>query len=189
MNKLISSVFAIGLLTFNLVTSAEPDGLEALVGTEIPRFECRTYGSWGTLAEEGIAKLLQVRDRANKHCLSCRGPQCLMKQWPDKQSEGRRLCESLYCIPKSFPRAVTSEQSGWAAHVAEVHFKVDQEGRGKLQEYVALTEADRIKPYKREIERTTRGFLHSTRFEPLVVDGEAKEIVNLVYVIRIENRD
>ena len=66
--------------------------------------------------------------------------------------------------------------------------KVDQEGRGKLQEYVALTEADRIKPYKREIERTTRGFLNSTRFERLVVDGEAKEIVNLFYVIRIENR-
>tara|TARA_B100000242_G_scaffold98795_1_gene68038 strand:- start:1976 stop:2197 length:222 start_codon:yes stop_codon:yes gene_type:complete len=73
--------------------------------------------------------------------------------------------------------------------VAEVRFKVDQEGRGKLQEYVALTEADRIKPYKREIERTTRGFLNSTRFERLVVDGEAKEIVNLFYVIRIENRE
>ena len=73
--------------------------------------------------------------------------------------------------------------------MAEVHFKVDQEGRGKLQEYVALTEADRIKPYKREIERTTRGFLHSTRFEPLVVDGEAKEIVNLFYVIRINDLD
>ena len=45
MNKLISTAFAIGLLTFSLVISAEPDGLEALVGTEIPRFECRTYGS------------------------------------------------------------------------------------------------------------------------------------------------
>lgn len=189
MNTIISATIATGLVICSHVASAAPDGLEPLVGTEIPRFECRTYGSWGTLAKEGMAKLLQVRDRANKHCLSCRGPQCLMKQWPDDQSEGRRLCESLYCIPKSFPRAVTSEQSGWAAHVAEVRFKVDQEGRGKLQEYVALTEADRIKPYKREIERTTRGFLNSTRFEPLVVDGEAKEIVNLFYVIRINDLD
>lgn len=189
MNTIISAATATGLVICSLVASAAPEGLEALVGKEIPRFECRTYGTWGTLAEEGLAKLLQVRDRANKHCLSCRGPQCLLKQWPDDQSGGRRLCESLYCIPKSFPRAVTAEQTGWAAHLAEVRFKVDREGRGKLQEYVALTEADRIKPYRREIERTTRGFLHSTRFEPLVVDGEAKEIVNLFYVIRINDLD
>lgn len=82
---------------------------------------------------------------------------------------------------------VTSAQSGWADHVAEVFFKVDADRRGKLQEYIARTNADRIKSYKREIDRTAKTFLRSTRFEPLVIDGESKEIVNLYKVIRIES--
>ena len=166
---------------------SEVPTLETLVGKDIPWFQCRTYGSWGKLSAEGLKKLDEVRPRANKHCLVCRGAQCALKRWPEDQGTGRSLCQSLYCVPKSFPRAVTSEQSGWAAHLAEVRFKVTKNGRGALTEYVALTNGDRIKPYQREINRTTKSFLHSTRFEPLIIDGEEKEIVNLSYRVQFYN--
>ena len=181
-------ILAAFLLSFsNAAAWSEVTTLEALVGKEIPWFQCRTYGLWGNLSAEGLKKLEEVRPRANKHCLVCRGDQCALKRWPEDQGAGRSLCQSLYCVPKSFPRAVTSEQSGWAAHLAEVRFKVTENGRGALTEYIARTNEDRIRPYQKEINRTTKGFLHSTRFVPLIIDGEKKEIVNLSYVIQIKN--
>ena len=53
MKTIILAATATGLVICSFVASAAPDGLEALVGKEIPRFECRTYGSWGTLAKGG----------------------------------------------------------------------------------------------------------------------------------------
>ena len=176
-------------MLFSLAAQAEAASLEALVGSEIPRFQCQIYSSSGTLAKVGIARLQEVRSKANKHCLACRGDQCVVKQWPKGQEQGRALCHSLYCIATKYPRAVTSEQTGWADHLAEVRFKINRDGRGQMLEYIARTNADRIKPYKREIDRTTQGLLHSTLFEPLVVDGEPKEIVNLFYLMRIEGMD
>ena len=180
-------LFTLLLSVSDVPAWSDVEALEALVGKDIPWFQCRTYGSWGTLSDKGLEKLEEVRPLANKHCLVCRGAQCALKRWPEDQDAGRSLCQSLYCIPKSYPRAVTSEQSGWAAHLAEVRFKISKDGRGALTEYVARTNEDRIRPYNREINRTIKSFLHSTRFVPLIVDGEKKEIVNLSYVVQINN--
>ena len=167
---------------------AEQNSLESLVGTEIPVFQCNML-SGGLLTKGGVAQLKKVREKANKYCLACRGDQCIAKQWPEDEAQELQLCKSLYCVPARFPKTILSDQVGWAGHTAEVAYKVTKKGRGKLMSYTATENADAIRSYKKEIESSVGSFLRNTRFVPLVVDGEEKELVNLYYTVTVENRD
>lgn len=167
---------------------AEQNSLESLVGTEIPVFQCNML-SGGLLTKGGVTQLKKVREKANKYCLACRGDQCIAKQWPEDKAQELQLCKSLYCVPARFPKTILSDQVGWAGHTAEVAYKVTKKGRGKLMSYTATENADAIRSYKKEIESSVGSFLRNTRFVPLVVDGEEKELVNLYYTVTVENRD
>ena len=55
--------------------------------------------------------------------------------------------------------------------------------------YTATENADAIRSYKKEIDSSVGSFLRSTRFVPLVVDGEEKELVNLYYTVTVVDVD
>jgi len=175
------------LLPVSLVR-AEQNSLESLVGTEIPAFQCNML-SGGSLTKDGIAQLKKVREKANKYCLACRGDQCIAKQWPEDRVQELQLCQSLYCVPARFPKTMLSDQRGWAPHTANVVYKVEKNGRGKLLSYTATENAEAISSYKKEINQSVGSFLRNTRFVPLIVDGERKELVNLYYTVNIYNRN
>jgi hypothetical protein len=175
------------LLPVSLVR-AEQNSLESLVGTEIPAFQCNML-SGGSLTKDGIAQLKKVREKANKYCLACRGDECIAKQWPEDRVQELQLCQSLYCVPARFPKTMLSDQRGWAPHTANVVYKVEKNGRGKLLSYTATENAEAISSYKKEINQSVGSFLRNTRFVPLIVDGERKELVNLYYTVNIYNRN
>ncbi|HBF62916.1 MAG TPA: hypothetical protein DDW59_05740 [Gammaproteobacteria bacterium] len=175
------------LLPVSLVR-AEQNSLESLVGTEIPAFQCNML-SGGSLTKDGIAQLKKVREKANKYCLACRGDECIAKQWPEDRVQELQLCQSLYCVPARFPKTMLSDQRGWAPHTANVVYKVEKNGRGKLLSYTATENAEAIRSYKKEINQSVGSFLRNTRFVPLIVDGERKELVNLYYTVNIYNRN
>ena len=187
MSFVIKVVLVALLLPISLVT-AEQKSLESLVGTEIPVFECKTL-TGGALTKEGIARLEKVREKANKHCLACRGDQCIAKQWPEDKVQELQLCRSLYCVPVRFPKTILSDQIGWADHTADVVYKVTKDGRGKLMSYTATENADALRSYKKEIDNSVGSFLRNTRFVPLIVDGESKELVNLQYTVNVVDRN
>ena len=185
--------FAIKIALFSLLlpvslVRAEQNSLECLVGTEIPVFQCNML-SGGSLTKDGVAQLKKVREKANKYCLACRGDQCIAKRWPGDKVQELQLCKSLYCVPVRFPKTILSDQIGWADHTADVVYKVTKKGRGKLMSYTATENADALRSYKKEIDSSVGSFLRNTRFVPLVVDGEKKELVNLYCTVTVVDRD
>lgn len=131
----------------------------------------------------------KLRKKANKYCLACRGDECVAKQWPEDRVQELQLCQSLYCVPERFSKTLLSDQSGWAPHTANVAYKVEKNGRGKLLSYTATVNAKAIRSYKKEINQSVGSFLRNTRFVPLIVDGERKELVNLYYTVKVYNRN
>lgn len=186
MSFAIKVAFFALLLPISLV-SAEQKSLESLVGTEIPAFRCNMLAA-GSLTKEGIAQLKKLREKANKYCLACRGDECIAKQWPQDRVKELQLCHSLYCVPARFPKTMLSDQRGWAAHTANVVYKVEKNGRGKLLSYTVTENAGAIRSYKKEINQSVGSFLRNTRFVPLVVDGEPKELVNLYHTVNVHSR-
>jgi len=180
------ALFAL-LLPISLV-SAEQNSLESLVGAEIPAFQCNTL-SGGSLTKDGIVQLKKLREKANKYCLACRGDECIAKQWPEDRVQELQLCQSLYCVPAVFPKTILADQRGWASHTANVVYKVEKNGSGKLLSYTATENAEAIRSYKKEINQSVGSFLKNTRFVPLIVDGGRKELVNLYYTVNIYNRN
>lgn len=187
MSFVVKVVMVALLLPMSLVR-AEQKSLESLVGTEIPIFQCETL-TGGALTNEGVAQLKKVREKANKYCLACRGDQCIAKQWPEDREQELQLCRSLYCVPMRFPKTILSDQIGWAEHTADVVYKIEKNGRGKLLSYTAIKNADAIRSYKKEINSSVGSFLRNTRFVPLIVDGERKELVNLYYTVNVLDGD
>jgi len=88
-----------------------------------------------------------------------------------------------------FPKTILSDQIGWAEHTADVVYKIEKNGRGKLLSYTAIKNADAIRSYKKEINSSVGSFLRNTRFVPLIVDGESKELVNLYYTVNVLDGD
>jgi hypothetical protein len=81
------------------------------------------------------------------------------------------------------------DQRGWAPHKANVVYKVEKSGRGKLLSYTATENAEAISAYRKEINQSVGSFLENTRFVPLIVDGQRKELVNLYYTVDINKRN
>ena len=81
-------------------------------------------------------------------------------------------------------------RSAWlgSAH-GERRIQGRKNGRGKLLSYTATENAEAIRSYKKEINQSVGSFLRNTRFVPLIVDGERKELVNLYYTVNIYNRN
>ena len=180
------ALFAL-LLPMSLVR-AEQSSLESLVGTEIPVFQCNML-SGGSLTKDGIAQLKKLREKGNKYCLACRGDECIAKQWPEGRVQELQLCQSLYCVPARFPKNMLFDQRGWAPHKANVVYKVEKSGRGKLLSYTATENAEAVSAFRKEINQSVGSFLENTRFVPLVVDGQRKELVNLYYTVDINKRN
>ena len=55
--------------------------------------------------------------------------------------------------------------------------------------YTATENADALRSYKKEIYNSVGSFLRNTRFVPLIVDGESKELVNLYYTVNVVDRN
>lgn len=170
------------------VARAEQNSLESLVGTEIPVFQCNMLAG-GSLTKDGVAQLKKLREKGNKYCLACRGDECIAKQWPQERVQELQLCQSLYCVPARFPKNMLFDQRGWAPHKANVVYKVEKSGRGKLLSYTATENAEAISAYRKEINQSVGSFLENTRFVPLIVDGQRKELVNLYYTVDINKRN
>ena len=82
--------------------NAEQADLESLVGSEIPLFQCASP-SGATLTRDGITQLRKLREKANKYYLTCKGDQCIAKQWPEELSPRTAVMPvSLLC-----PRAIS----------------------------------------------------------------------------------
>lgn len=181
--KIISFACLLSIAAVN----AEQADLESLVGSEIPLFQCASP-SGATLTRDGITQLRKLREKANKYCLTCKGDQCIAKQWPEERAQERQLCQSLYCVPARFPTYNLADEIGWQEHAAQVSYKVNRRGRGQLLNYQATENADAISPYQAEVAESVNAFLKNTRFVALEVDGDTKELVNLSYKLKVPKR-
>ncbi len=139
----------------------------------------------GQLTKEGSQKSIEMRPKANKHCLTCDGGSCALKTWPENNTQEAAICKRLYCTPTSSPKEMFSDNS-WGSFEADIFFEITKNGRGKFKSVVIKDKKVRV--YKKEIEKTLTKYLRGVRFAPLKIDGEKFSVTNAVSGFEYVNR-
>ena len=137
------------------------------------------------LTKEGSQKSLEMRPKANKHCLKCGDNSCALKAWPAGNPQEAAICKRLYCTPISSPKEMFSDNS-WGSFGADIFFDITKNGRGKFKSVFIKDKKMRV--YEKEIEKTLTKYLRGVRFTPLDIDGAKYPITNAVTRFEYVNR-
>ena len=186
MRSLIA-VFLISLITISNAEVPLLKSQQTMSKTGI--FACQSTLGTTRLTDEGAKTLLDVRLKANKHCLSCTKKNCELRSWLDNEPEAKALCSSLYCVPMSSPSLLTTKNASWAPHAAEVFFEITENGRGELTSMEFLGNPQSLLADQSDIERTVAKQLSDSKFVPLLVDGQPRRITKLSFTYRKTHAD
>ena len=144
-------------------------------------FVCEMPLGEATLTGAGVEQLLFSRSKIQKHCLTCDGGQCSVKNWPAKATEESALCASLFCIPKETHLLRRNRTSSSIDHEARVYFEITEEGRGLLTKVKFASSSGSMTPAKKQTRRAIRDQLAQSVFVPVTIDGVPRKITNLRY--------
>lgn len=123
-------------------------------------------------------KLELIREKTIDTCLKCEGDSCQMKIWPSNKKGDAMVCQRLFCTPQKIRKVageeITADIAPGSSHI-EFTYRVTS--KGKVQD-VQITSVEGVMN-NREAYRWVTGVTRRTLFLPLVVNGKAKEIINL----------
>lgn len=169
MYKLVYLISMSAIFASAWVNAAEtfPDNL--------PTFTCETQ----PLTRDGMKMALSNRERFAKACLACIGDECAMRVWPEGYEERETLCKNTYCLPKKVKKMVFAEGYNMSY---KYRFQISAEGKANMMdgEYLSgepkgvtgkNTREDHLNLIKKSLDRV--------QYEPLVIDGRAKSLINL----------
>ena len=150
---------------------------EATFGSDLERVNCPIFSG---LTKEGYEKVLGMRAKATTYCVACSGDQCAMKIWSAERKNEALLCQRLFCTPIKPVADIFHDEdhegnSKRTPFAATFHYKINKEGRGEL---VSLKKQKGRQSESELFEFVNKG-LSRLEFEPLVIDGQAREILNL----------
>ena len=122
-----------------------------------------------------LPNILEMRPRLLSHCLSCNGTVCTRRSFQTHQQLEARLCQRVFWTPIRIPGSMSV--SGNVEPVAvSIGFTISTKGRAENIEIRSLegkvTQGSVLQLIQRGAART--------RFEPLVIEEVAYEIVGLI---------
>ncbi len=147
--------------------------------SEIPLFNCPAV----KLSASGKQLAKENHDRFAKLCLVCDGDDCAMRAWPADYETYEDLCRNTFCAPIQSKRARLLDQSYLGDHTIRFHYRISSAGEAELVENTFLKGAPDGKTaqeVKKDYDKFLRGYIQRNSYRPVVIDGSAKSIINLV---------
>ena len=122
-----------------------------------------------------IKTIVERRQTTFKHCLACEGEQCVFKEWPAEGKDFADACKLLFCTPTKMPRKMFVSDD--TAKEGGVFFTYGINKKGRV-DFVEVTELRGELTEESALE-LIRDFFERRRYEPIVIDGKAYELVDL----------
>ena len=130
---------------------------------------------YAELEKKYLAMILDLRPKLFSTCLSCQGSRCITEVWPEGKVTEKLLCKRLFWTPTKVARFMIAGGEHSSPLSVSFNFTISTLGRVEDIE-VASFEGDIAE--EELLELIERG-ASKTRFEPVVVDDMAYEIVGL----------
>ena len=153
--------------------SAFPDNL--------PSFACEIK----PLSRTGLKTALANRQRFAQACLACLSNECAIRIWPSCYEDQANLCRNTFCLPKSVKRLAFAE--GYNMRY-QYRYQVSSDGSASLIDGHYLEGEPRGvtgKRTKAEHLELLNKFLSRASYEPVIIDGEPKSLINLSAIFEI----
>ena len=147
----------------------------------LPTFSCETQ----PLTRDGLKMVLSNRERFAKACLACIGDECAMRVWPAGYESRETLCRNTYCSPKKVKKMVFSEGYNMSY---KYRYSISAYGRANFIEGEYLTGEPKGVTGKSTQEshlNLIKKSLNRVQYEPVVINGRAKSLINLETIFEI----
>lgn len=167
--KLLVFATALGLLTTNTVLAAET------FPANLPTFACEIK----PLTRDGLKTAKANRKRFSQACLACIGDECAMRIWPAGFEDRETLCRNTFCLPKKVKRMTFSEGYNMSYRY---NYRVSAEGQTTILDGEYLEGEPRGvtgKKTKEEHMELLSKFVSRVEYEPIIINGKAKALINL----------
>ena len=106
-----------------------------------------------------------------------------MRAWPGEYETYEQLCRNTFCAPIQSKRPRLLDQSYLGDHTIRFHYRISSEGQAELVENTFVEGAPDRKTFremKKDYDKFLKGFIQRNTYRPLMIDGSAKNIINLV---------
>ncbi|NCF44263.1 MAG: hypothetical protein GWP70_05515 [Proteobacteria bacterium] len=160
---------ALGLLTAQAATAAQT------FPADLPSFACEIK----PLTRSGLKIAQANRERFAKLCLACIEDECAMRIWPAGYEERETLCRNTYCLPKKVKRLAFGE--GYNMNY-RYRYRVSADGVTTVLDGEYLEgEPKGVTGKKTKIEHRAmlNKLVSRVEYEPLILEGRAKALINL----------
>lgn len=147
----------------------------------LPSFACEIK----PLTQAGLKMAKTNRQRFAKACLACVGEDCAMRIWPAGYEEQESLCRNTFCLPKKVKRIAFAE--GYNMRY-QYRYKISVDGQASLIDGNYLEGEPKGVTGKRTREthlEMLNKFLTQAEYEPVIIDGQAKALINLSATLEI----
>ena len=130
---------------------------------------------FAVLKPKVLPKILEVRPRLYSHCLSCSGTVCTPRSFRTDQQTEARLCQRVFWTPTRIADSMNFSRNNKPVGVS-ITYTISTAGRPENIQIRSLEG----KMARRAVLQLIEQGAARTRFEPLIIDGTAYEIVDLV---------
>ena len=147
--------------------------------SEMPLFNCPVV----KLSASGKRLAKENHSRFAKLCLVCDGDDCAMRAWPADYETYEQLCRNTFCAPTQSKRSRLLDQSYLGDHTIRFHYRISSSGEAELVENTFVKGAPDGKTFyemKKDYDKFLKGYIRRNSYRPVVIDGSAKSIINLV---------
>lgn len=125
------------------------------------------------IRKDQIKSIIERRQTTFKHCLSCSGDQCELRQWPEEGKDFAQACRLLFCTPTKMPGKMFMPDE---VEEGGVFFTYGISAKGRIKD-VQITDFMGIS--EKDARQLINNYFERRRYEPIVIDGKSYELVNL----------
>ena len=163
------------------LTYANLSSAEASFPENLPSFSCELK----PLTRDGLNTAVANRERFAKACLACIGDECAMRIWPAGYEDRETLCRNTYCLPKKMQKMTFAE--GYNMRY-QYQYRISADGEASVLEGTYLEGEPKGVTGKRtreEHRELLEKFVSRVEYEPIVIDGRRKSLINLETVFEM----
>jgi hypothetical protein len=133
------------------------------------------------LPDSLLKNLSSLRNKAAKHCLSCKGGKCSMNIWPEGNEKEALICKRLFCQPIETTKSPFIEgDTGFGRTIAEFNFSISKTGNiVNVNVLSAFGEMNKTRS-----EDFLSDYLKFLNFQPIEIDEINYELINLRGVVK-----
>ena len=163
------------------LTYANLSSAEASFPENLPSFSCELK----PLTRDGLNTAVANRERFAKACLACIGDECAMRIWPAGYEDRETLCRNTYCLPKKMQKMTFAEGYNMSYRY---QYQISPDGKATVLEGAYLEGEPKGvtgKKTREEHRALVEKFVSRVEYEPIVIDGRRKSLINLETVFEM----